>query len=97
MSDGTILVLEKATVGTSHQFERQRKQSFTDLINGNWSRKYNASAFSPGEAIVGIPRSWSFAAKAVYDDKTVWEVEDAYAFRDPEASFYLNAIPGRDK
>src|SRR5262245_14574353 len=45
----------------------------------------------------GIPRSWSFAAKAVYDGKTVWEVEDAYPFKDPEASFYLNAIPVSDK
>jgi hypothetical protein len=45
----------------------------------------------------GIPSSWSFAAKAVYDDKTVWEVEDAYPFKDPEASFYLNAIPDGDK
>jgi hypothetical protein len=52
MPDGTILVLEKVTVGTTHQFEWERKQSFTDLINGNWSRKYNASAFAPGEAIV---------------------------------------------
>ena len=45
----------------------------------------------------GIPSAWSFAAKAVYDDQTVWEVDDAYPFKDPEASFYLNAIPDSDK
>jgi hypothetical protein len=45
----------------------------------------------------GIPRSWSFAAKATYDDKTVWEVEDAYPFKDPQSSFYLNAIPNKSK
>src|SRR5262245_26439297 len=52
MPDGTILVLEKVTVGTNHQFEWERKQSFTDLISGNWSRKYHANAWAPGEAIV---------------------------------------------
>ena len=45
----------------------------------------------------GIPRSWSFAAKAVYDDRAVWEVDDAYPFKDPQASFYLNAIPDSGK
>jgi hypothetical protein len=45
----------------------------------------------------GIPRSWSFAAKATFDDKTVWEVEDAYPFKDPQSSFYLNAIPNKGK
>jgi hypothetical protein len=45
----------------------------------------------------GIPRSWSFAAKATFDDKTVWEVEDAYPFKDPQSSFYLNAIPKKGK
>jgi hypothetical protein len=45
----------------------------------------------------GIPRSWSFAAKAEYDDKAIWDVDDAYPFKDPEASFYLNAIPDRGK
>src|SRR5262249_1568380 len=39
MSDGTILVLEKVTVGSSHQFEWQRKQSISDWINGNWTQK----------------------------------------------------------
>ena len=44
-----------------------------------------------------IPRSWSFAAKASFDDKTIWDVDDAYPFKDPEASFYLNAIPDGSK
>src|SRR5258707_99407 len=34
MADGTILVLEKVTVGTKHNFEWQRKHSFSDWIKG---------------------------------------------------------------
>src|SRR5262249_45968220 len=52
MADGTILVLEKVTVGSSHQFEWQRKQSISDWINGNWTQKHVANAWSPGESIV---------------------------------------------
>ncbi|MGE5195204.1 MAG: hypothetical protein ACM3U2_22145, partial [Deltaproteobacteria bacterium] len=52
MPDGTILVLEKVTVGTSHRFEWERKRSFTDWINGYGTGKWNAEAWAPGEAIV---------------------------------------------
>jgi hypothetical protein len=52
MPDGTILVLEKVTVGTTHHFEWQRKQSFADWVGGNWSGKQTANASAPGEAIV---------------------------------------------
>jgi len=52
MPDGTILVLEKVTVGAVHQFEWQRKQSFTDWISGNWTQKHTANASAQGEAII---------------------------------------------
>jgi hypothetical protein len=45
----------------------------------------------------GIPSAWSFAAKATFDEKTIWEVEDAYPFKDPQSSFYLDAIPNKGK
>src|SRR5436305_8601217 len=52
MPDGTILVLEKVTVGTSHNFEWQRKQSFSDWIKGIGMPRHTATAWAPGEAIV---------------------------------------------
>ncbi len=52
MPDGTILILEKVTVGTSHQFEWQRDQTVADWINGNWTQKYVANAGTQGESIV---------------------------------------------
>jgi hypothetical protein len=52
MPDGTILVLEKVTVGTSHNFEWQRKQSFGDWIKGIGFPRHTATAWAPGQAIV---------------------------------------------
>ncbi len=52
MPDGTILVLEKVTVGTSHNFEWQRKQSFGDWIKGVGMPRHTATAWAPGQAIV---------------------------------------------
>jgi hypothetical protein len=52
MPDGTILVLEKVTLGTSHNFEWQRKQSFSDWIKGVGMPRHTATAGAPGQAIV---------------------------------------------
>jgi hypothetical protein len=52
MPDGTILVLEKVTVGSHHQFEWERKQSFGEWISGNWASRQTASAWMPGEGVV---------------------------------------------
>jgi hypothetical protein len=52
MPDGSILVLEKVTVGTSHNFEWQRNQSFSDWIKGIGMPRHTATAWAPGQAIV---------------------------------------------
>ena len=52
MPDGSVLVLEKVTVGTNHQFEWQPKQSFVDWLQRIGRPRHTASAWAPGNAVV---------------------------------------------
>ena len=41
----------------------------------------------------GFARVWSYGARASYDGKRVWEIEEVNPRADMKASFYLNALP----
>ncbi|MFM9965796.1 MAG: hypothetical protein ACKV2Q_31835 [Planctomycetaceae bacterium] len=41
----------------------------------------------------GFARVWSYGARASYDGKRIWEIEEVNPRADMKADFYLNALP----